>query len=216
MQEQDIIQYLLDHPQFFDDNAELLAELKLSHPSNGSVISLTERQLIALREKLAQVQGKLAELIGFGEENDAILEKLHRLAVAVVAANSVAALTSMLYMHLRDDFDVPHVALRAWGFGPGDGGEEFVSPRDELRTFASGLLRPYCGPVNLPEHSDWFGEMAPHIRSVALIPLVRADHTPGLLALGSEDPQRFYNDMGTLYIERIGELVVTALQRLSA
>ena len=33
----------------------------------------------------------------------------------------------------------------------------------------------------------------------------------GLLALASEDPQRFYPDMGTLYLKRIGELIATSL-----
>ena len=33
----------------------------------------------------------------------------------------------------------------------------------------------------------------------------------GLLALGSEDAKRFYAEMGTLYLRRIGELVAAAL-----
>jgi hypothetical protein len=33
----------------------------------------------------------------------------------------------------------------------------------------------------------------------------------GLLALGSEDAQRFYAEMGTLYLRRIGELTAAAL-----
>ena len=34
-----------------------------------------------------------------------------------------------------------------------------------------------------------------------------------MVALGSEDPQRFYSDMGTLYLERLGELVSAAISR---
>ena len=34
-----------------------------------------------------------------------------------------------------------------------------------------------------------------------------------MLALASEDPQRFYPEMGTLYLKRLGELVSTALRR---
>jgi uncharacterized protein YigA (DUF484 family) len=33
----------------------------------------------------------------------------------------------------------------------------------------------------------------------------------GLLALGSEEPERFYPEMGTLYLGRIGELAAAAL-----
>ena len=33
----------------------------------------------------------------------------------------------------------------------------------------------------------------------------------GLLALASEDAQRFYPEMGTLYLKRLGELVAAAI-----
>jgi uncharacterized protein YigA (DUF484 family) len=55
-----------------------------------------------------------------------------------------------------------------------------------------------------------FRDAQEHIRSIALIPLGQT-RTIGLLALGSEDPQRFYAEMGTLYLRRIGELAAGAL-----
>jgi len=36
----------------------------------------------------------------------------------------------------------------------------------------------------------------------------------GLLVMASEDQNRFYPELGTLYIERIGEMVSTALLRV--
>ena len=51
----------------------------------------------------------------------------------------------------------------------------------------------------------WFGEAAEHVRSMALIPLGQTS-VFGLLALGSEDAKRFFPEMGTLYLRRIGEL----------
>ena len=38
----------------------------------------------------------------------------------------------------------------------------------------------------------------------------------GLLAMASEDAQRFYPEMGTLYLQRLGETVAAALQRFVA
>jgi len=34
-----------------------------------------------------------------------------------------------------------------------------------------------------------------------------------MLALASEDPLRFYPDMGTMYLKRLGELATAALGR---
>ena len=39
--------------------------------------------------------------------------------------------------------------------------------------------------------------------------------TIGMLALGSEDAQRFYAEMGILYLERMGEMVSAALTRVA-
>ena len=36
----------------------------------------------------------------------------------------------------------------------------------------------------------------------------------GLLALASEDEERFYAGMGTLYLERLGQLIGAALVRM--
>jgi uncharacterized protein YigA (DUF484 family) len=48
-----------------------------------------------------------------------------------------------------------------------------------------------------------------------LIALCDSGQTVGMLALGSEDAQRFYADMGILYLERMGEMVSAALVRVA-
>jgi hypothetical protein len=48
-----------------------------------------------------------------------------------------------------------------------------------------------------------------------LVALCDGGSTIGMLALGSEDSKRFYPEMGTLYLERIGEMVSAALTRVS-
>jgi uncharacterized protein YigA (DUF484 family) len=55
-----------------------------------------------------------------------------------------------------------------------------------------------------------FGEASAHLRSFSYLPL-RDGETFGLLALASEDAQRFYPGMGTLYLKRLGDLVSAAI-----
>jgi len=57
-----------------------------------------------------------------------------------------------------------------------------------------------------------FGEASAHLRSFSYLPL-RDGGIFGLMALASEDPQRFYPEMGTLYLKRLGDLVSAALAR---
>jgi uncharacterized protein YigA (DUF484 family) len=205
MNADDIARYLRTHPQFFDRHPELLETINVPHPYGGRAIPLAERQTVALREKLKLLEGRLAELLQFGEENDAISEKVHRLSVALVGARDFPALAASLYFHLREDFAVPHVALRVWGKSvPVDFDE--AQPVDEAQRQHAGTMgAPQCGPAAGNPFVPWFGEAAAHLRSMALVPLGQTT-VFGLLALGSEDPKRFFPEMGTLYLRRIGEL----------
>ena len=211
----EIADYLKNNPSFFEQYADLMAQIFVPHPHGGQAVSLAERQMLTLREKNRQTESKLAELIAFGEENDQISEKVHRLAVGLIAVESFLALSHLLNLHLRDDFAVPHVALRLWQKPQGiDELPEFVAIAEGLEVFADTLAHPYCGSTSGFGTAAWFGEQAPHIRSQALIALRSGGKTFGLLALGSEDAQRFYADMGVLYLERIGEMVAAALVRI--
>lgn len=212
----DVAQFLKANPGFFEEYADLLAHLHVPHPHGGRAISLNERQMHTMREKTRQLETKLAELIAFGEENDAISEKIHRLAVGLIAAGTFQAVIHILNFHLRDDFSVPHVALRLWD-QPEDIDDlpEFAAVSEELQVFAETLSHPYCGSTAGFGTASWFGEHANHIRSQALIALRNGGGTIGMIALGSEDGQRFYADMGTLYLERLGEMVSAALARVT-
>lgn len=209
----DVARYLKDNPDFLAEHGELFAQLTVPHPHGGQAISLAERQLHALRDKIRLLEAKLAELIRFGEENDEIGEKVHRLSVALLEAADYESLRVSLFDSLREDFAVPDVALRIWNSVLSRDGEDFAPVTEAVRFFAGDLRHPYCGaPVNL-EVLDWFGEAAPHVRSIALMPLRREAQIFGLLALGSEEAGRFYPEMGTLYLSRIGDLVAAAMRR---
>ena len=205
MNADDLARFLRANPQFFDQNPELLESIQVPHPYGGRAIPLAERQTVALREKTRTLEGRLAELIANGTQNDAISEKVHRLAVALVGARDFPALARSLYFHLREDFAVPHVVLRVWGKSVPVDFEEAQTVEPAQREQAAMMGAPHCGPAQGNVFTAWFRDAAEHIRSLALVPLGQTN-VFGLLAMGSEDPKRFYPDMGTLYLRRIGEL----------
>jgi uncharacterized protein YigA (DUF484 family) len=210
MDANDVAQFLKANPQFFDQHPQLLESIYVPHPHGGRAIPLSERQIVTLRDKTKLLEGKLAELIQFGEENDAIGEKVHRLSLALIGAPDFAAGAQALHFHLREDFAVPHVALRVWGKSPPGAGAEFEPVDAALRDQVENMGAPQCGAAAGSPFLPWFGEAQAHVRSVALVPLGQT-RCLGLLAMGSEDPQRFYAEMGTLYLRRIGELTAGAL-----
>ncbi len=218
MNSDEVAQYLKDNPDRFaqilaevaGSHPELLESMSVPHPYGGNAIPLAERQTLGLREKVKLLEGKLSELIEFGEENDAISEKVHRVSSALLGAKNFAAVVHALYFHLREDFAVPHVALRLWGQSLLDGTLEGAPVSDEQRAAVDTMGAPQCGPAEGSLFAPWFRESAEHVRSIALIPL-GTTKAFGLLALGSEDPHRFFPEMGTLYLRRIGELAAAAL-----
>lgn len=212
MNTDDVAQFLRSHPQFFDQHPELLETIFVPHPHGGRAIALSERQILGLREKVKLLEGKLGELVQFAEENDAISEKVHRISVALLAASDIRGVLNAVYLNLREDFAVPHVALRVWRANGHAGLPEFGPVSDASREFTMSLTHPYCSGHAMVDTAGLFGEASPHLRSFSYVPL-RDRETFGLLALASEDPQRFYPEMGTLYLKRLGELVAAAIAR---
>jgi hypothetical protein len=206
--------YLQEHPEFFELYSDLMANLFIPHPHGGRAIPISERQVLTLRDKNRLLEAKLAELIRFGEQNDSIGEKLHRLVLALIAAPDLAAVLHATRYHLVEDFAVPHVALRLWApLEPGSApAEAFAQISEEARVFADSLTQPYISARAMFDSAAWFGEDGGGLHSFAYIPL-RGAQAFGLLTLASEDPQRFYPEMGTLYLKRLGDAVATALGR---
>ncbi len=212
MKADDVARFLRENPVFFEQYADTFAEVYVPHPHGGRAIPLSDRQVLSLREKNRALESRLGELLQVGEENDAIGEKMHRLGLALLSARDINGLLSVLYLHLRDDFAVPHTALKLWA-GAGEG-PEFGAVDEELKRHFAELAHPYCGPSANAQAAAWFGEGASHVRSVAHMAL-RDRECFGVLALGSEDASRFYPEMGTLYLTRLGDMVSAALTRFA-
>jgi uncharacterized protein YigA (DUF484 family) len=207
-----VADYLQQHPEFFGEYADVLSEIYVPHPHGGHAIPIAERQIVTLREKNGQLESKLRELIQFGAENDSISEKLHRSTLALFSATDLETTLEVLYHSLTDDFQVPQVALRLWGKVPEQSYlPELAATSQELRDYAGTLGAPYCGEQAPFESRDWF-EGGTALESFAFLPL-RTHQAFGLLALGSDDPGRFYAGMGTMYLTRLAELASVATAR---
>lgn len=213
-----VAQYLTQHPTFFENHAELLADIRLSTPLGGRTLSLQERQMEVLREKIKGMELRLANLMRLGEENDAITDKLQQWTRGLLLARNDVDLPHVLISGLQSIFGVPHATLRLWGVA-----EEFShawfaeAVSADARMFSNGLSAPFCGRNDDFEAASWL-EDGPAVQSLAMLPL-RVGAAPdafGLLVLGSADPGRFTADMATDFLTRISETSSAALTCLLA
>ena len=163
---------------------------------------MSERQLLALRDKNKELEKKLHDLIDFAKENDALQYKVHEFVIALFAAPDLSTLQEMIPHLLREIFAVPHTALRLWQVNP---------PGAEVLAFADAQGKPVCLHHAAHDTAGWFGEAAARLHSFAYLPLHAGSETIGMLVLASEDKQRFYPGMGTVLLQRIAEAAGAAL-----
>jgi uncharacterized protein YigA (DUF484 family) len=211
---QAVAEYLREHPEFFEEHAHWLAEVRIAHPHEGHAIPLAERQLVQLREKNRVLESRFAELVRYGGTNDQISERLHRMTLALFAAPELDTSLEVVYQSMRADFDVPRAAIRLWGALPDDAYQaEFTPVSAEMREYAASLAEPYCGPLSVLESHTWLEEEGSSLHSFAYLPLRTTERTIGILALASPDAARFTADMGTHFLMRLAEVASVAIAR---
>ena len=214
--EADIANYLANTPGFFERHAELLGSVQLTSPHGQRAVSLQERQMEMLRERIKGLEKKIVEMIRNGQDNSAIAERLHRWTRALMLTANAGDLPEVLVHELKHQFLIPQAGIRVWGAAADFADLPFArAVGDDAKSFASSLSQPYCGVNSGFEAALWLEEPAA-IVSLALIPLrqEKAASAFGMLVLGSPDPTRYSADMGTEFLARIGELASAGLVRL--
>ena len=210
LEEKTVADYLRDNPEFFQNNASLLAALQIPH-AVGPAVSLVEHQVKVLRDQNSQLKRKLMDLVHVARDNNRLNERMHQLTLGLINANSLEALLDTLRENLLVEFKADTVTMRLAGLPEARARECAVDIFDtesrELGHFEAFLKtsRPQCGRFKQEQLQYLFGDQAQAIESVALIPLGRKTGL-GLLAIGSREASRFHPGMGTLFLTHLGEL----------
>ncbi len=217
--EDEIANYLVHTPGFFERNAQLLATIQLTSPHGQRAVSLQERQMEMQRDKVKGLERRIMDMIRHSQENEAIADRLHRWVRAVLLTHDDAHLPEVMLERLRHEFLIPQAAVRIWGTPTQalrDGLSELSATQgvsDDAKSFAGSLTLPYCGVNAGFEAGKWLDDT---VTSVAMIPLHHAGSTFGLLVLGSPDATRYTADMGVEFLQQVGDIASASLARLLA
>ena len=214
--EADIANYLANTPAFFERHAELLSAVQLTSPHGQRAVSLQERQMEMLREKIKGLEGKIIEMIRHGQENVAIADRLHRWTRALMLTAQPADLPAQVVGELMQHFTIPQAGIRVWDADASFAEQPFAQGvSDDVKSLAASLTVPYCGVNSGFEAVKWLDDPASEM-SLAMIPLRHgaSDQAFGLLVLASPDATRFSATMGTEFLLRIGEIASASLVRL--
>lgn len=214
---QQVLAFLRAHPDFFSSHPGVLSEINVPHPQSGQAISLVERQASILRERIKSMELKLAELLRNGQENDAISKSIQHWLRGLFLHHDAATLPSFLADSLAKVFNVPLASIAIWR--PVDDcatASWVVAKTSDYVAQVDQMSLPACGPASISGSVRLLPEAGRDAQSVAVIPL-RVGASPqafGVLVLGSPDARRFTAELGTAYLERIGEIASAALSRV--
>jgi len=206
--------YLKRHPEFLSEYPELAARLTMPR-EQGPVSSLAIYQMQSLRDKNAELERQLAELVGIAAENEQLMERVHSLTVALLRANTLEVTARTVIAKLSADFHTEQVRLLLFGDEPqmprADWLQQIPGGAADLPEFADflGKGEPSSGRLASDKLTRLFGAQAESIQSVAMMRLGNA----GILAIGSADPDRFQPGMGTLFLKMISATITAALAR---
>ncbi len=215
LDESEVAAYLQAHPNFLQRYPGVLEALDMRHDS-GAAVSLIERQVAVLRDTNRDLQARLSELIETARGNEQRVVQLNSLARTLLTAASPAELVADLTTCLQRDMDVDEVFMGIEADQDlADGAIHGLVEGDACTAALTHVFRrgkPICGALSTTQSEALFGTVRQPLTSAALIPLgLHGVH--GALVLASHNAQRFVPEVGTLFLEFMGELVTAALRR---
>ena len=201
--------YLREHPDFFEQHQDLLAEISLPHES-GSAVSLVERQVSILRERNIDMRNRLSKLLDNARDNDKLFDKSNRLVLSLIEGQDMGDIIDALYYSFDKDFNIHYTSLILIGNAnkiPSSQARivSIAEAREQVGTLLKNS-RAMCGTLGAKEMKFIFGEHASEIGSVATVPLIHGS-VFGLLSVGNRDPHYYRSSMGTLFLSYIAEVL---------
>ena len=211
-----VASFLSNHPDFFDDHPELMAELRLSH-STGNAVSLIEKQVQVLRDQNRDLKNKLLELVDVAQDNHRLNQRMHQMTLDLLKAGSLLQLLDTLRDHLGNEFKADAIALHLPALDETqqrEAGAKYLIIDETLKDRFPGAYadgKPQCGRFKQEQLELIFKDQAAAIESTAIVPLGDCADS-GLLAIGSREVNRFNPCMGTLFLSHLGELLSCLLE----
>ncbi|MGM0678861.1 MAG: DUF484 family protein [Pseudomonadota bacterium] len=217
--EREIVRYLRDNPDFFERHLDLLADMLLPHQPQGAV-SLIERQVTVLRDQKQELKQRLQQLTDYARQNEDLSSRLNKLILDLLDADDFESLLNLIQQRLKSDFEADAVVIRLF-----NSGAPVLKAHPDLMDWSEPALgafekvisgrKPVCGNRTPGPLDGVFYYHLDVARSAALVPLVASESSKqcvGLLAIGSQDPQRFRANMGTLFLSHLSHVLTRILK----
>ncbi len=207
-----VIEYLRENPDFFQTYSNELSDLKVGHAS-GAAVSLIERQVEVLRERIFRMRRRMNRLLQTARNNDELFAKVRSLTIALLDVATWHDLNEVLATNVLVEFEADFVCCHVQ--------RERIS-LDHIRgygeaapfeTLLSGSL-PVCATLRPSELQTLFPVQEHDSDGSAVLLPLAMNGNGGCLAVGSREPQRFTRELDTFFVGYIGDLLSRIIDRL--
>ncbi len=212
MDDQQVIEYLKAHPDFFDSHTHLLSEIKVTHAS-GEAVSLIERQVEVLRERILRMRRRMNTLLQTARNNDELFAKVRSLTLALLDVSSWHDLNEVLATNMLVEFNADYVCCHV---------QNHYAIYDHIRDYRDAapfepLVRgtmPVCTTLRAAELQALFPIQTHETDGSAVLLPLALPQGEGCLAVGSRDTSRFTGDLDTFFVGYIGDVLSHIIGRL--
>lgn len=209
--------FLRNHPDFFDNNSDILETMVIHHKTDGA-ISIVERHLQKLQEKNKLLNEKLNHLIENADQNQKIFESVMTLTLKILSAHDLKSFLDILSDSFKNDFKLEFYSLILF--------DEDISVDHPIVISTSqieleekiprliSLKEPIGGQFSsedfhaLFNHSDQINNSAAICKIGQEIPL-------GFLAIGSSDQSLYHESDSRYFLSHLSNLISQSLVKFN-
>lgn len=212
----DVRSYLLEHPTFLADNADILELIVPPEVRLGEGVPDFQRYMLArLQDDFVALKGEHEDLIDLMQEN---LQRQNRFNAATLSLLDVADFNSLIHLVGHEFAEI--LDQEAVGFFLEAGGWLDVGDYDGLTVVTPGVVGRWLNGRDLVleevsvGQKDIYGDKFQHIKSQALVRIgIRDGLPPGLLALGHRDAMHYATGIATEQVEFLGAVIERCLRK---
>ena len=200
--------FLKDNPAIFEQRPELLELVTLS--DSRSTTSLLERQIDVLKTRLQQQKSSQSELFQVARENEQISDNFSEIVYQMIGFTNLSEFATQFPNALKSIFGIDEVSFKT--------SQSVERKADDKKSYEDAMRRlteqrAVCDNRWPSSIMNLF--FSTEVKSAALIPMRNLDNnTLGLLALGSKESSRYTHDLGTVHLDKLGQMSGICLARL--
>ena len=99
----EVIDYLIENPDFINDNVDLLNQLFSLNKNEGNVISFEDIRIKSLINENNSLKGKISEIINNAEANEIIQNKLYKFANELISKKDINELPGFIVEFIKKE-----------------------------------------------------------------------------------------------------------------